>query len=162
VIAGRAPDFSSAEQLVAQPVSILPILLLTLITGPVAEEYGWRGYLHDRLHARFGMFVESLIIGLIWAVWHLPLFYMVGMSSYEAASFWLFVLYHIPLAMLFTWLFVGTGKSMMAVILFHFVHNLTLRFLSPDLTYRLLFMIPIALALSVKWLRTSPDRAAEA
>lgn len=161
LIGGKDPDFSSAQQLLANPVSILPLAFITLISGPLAEEYGWRGYLHDRLCPRFGMIVESLIIGVVWAVWHLPLFYMVGMPPYDTITFWSFALFQILMAFLFTWLFAGTEKSMLAAILFHFMFNFTQRFLSPGLTYRVLLMAPIALVLSIKWLGTNPKNASD-
>jgi membrane protease YdiL (CAAX protease family) len=44
-------------------------------TGPLAEEFGWRGYLLERLCRRVSPLVAGLIIGPVWAAWHIPLFY---------------------------------------------------------------------------------------
>ena len=48
---------------------------MNFFTGPIAEEFGWRGYLLGHLRARYSPVVAGLIIGPIWAAWHIPLFY---------------------------------------------------------------------------------------
>ncbi|MHB1355686.1 MAG: CPBP family glutamic-type intramembrane protease [Anaerolineae bacterium] len=65
----------------AQLGSFLPLL----ITGPLSEEIGWRGYALDRLQTRFSAITSSLIIGVVWGLWHGPLFLMVGTSQHELA-----------------------------------------------------------------------------
>ena len=59
------------------------IFLPLLILGPLSEEIGWRGYALERLQTRWNALTSSLIVGLVWALWHLPLFMMVGTSQYE-------------------------------------------------------------------------------
>jgi CAAX protease family protein len=49
--------------------------LMNFFTGPLAEEFGWRGYFLQRLSRRFNPVAAGLIIALIWATWHLPIFY---------------------------------------------------------------------------------------
>ncbi len=49
------------------------LILFNLILGPLGEELGWRGYFQDHLNSRIGWLEASLIIGVIWCVWHLPL-----------------------------------------------------------------------------------------
>ena len=63
----------------AQLGSFLPLLII----GPLSEEIGWRGYALERLQTRWNALTSSLIVGLVWALWHLPLFMMVGTSQYE-------------------------------------------------------------------------------
>ena len=63
----------------AQLGSFLPLLIL----GPLSEEIGWRGYALERLQTRWNALTSSLIVGLVWALWHLPLFMMVGTSQHE-------------------------------------------------------------------------------
>ena len=63
----------------AQLGSFLPLLIL----GPLSEEIGWRGYALERLQTRWNALTSSLIVGLVWALWHLPLFMMVGTSHHE-------------------------------------------------------------------------------
>ena len=54
--------------------SFLPLLIL----GPLSEEIGWRGYALERLQTHWNMLTSSLIVGVFWGFWHLPLFMMVG------------------------------------------------------------------------------------
>lgn len=56
------------------PFTIIPFALHLFIYGPLPEELGWRGYVLDRLQARWNALVSSLILGAMWALWHLPLF----------------------------------------------------------------------------------------
>jgi uncharacterized protein len=54
-------------------------------TGPLAEEFGWRGYLLERLCCRVSPLVAGLIIGPIWAAWHIPLFYDTVFAHWPSA-----------------------------------------------------------------------------
>ena len=110
------------------PLTIVPFVLITLINGPVPEELGWRGYVLDQLQGRWSALVASIILGAIWAVWHLPLFFFKGMKhdvGVRSLWFWLFALQTIPVTVIFTWIFNNTFRSTLGAILFHFTANLT-------------------------------------
>ncbi|MEZ4863481.1 MAG: type II CAAX endopeptidase family protein [Caldilineaceae bacterium] len=102
-------------------------LFATLI--PFIEELGWRGYVLDRLQASRSALMASLILGVVWSLWHLPLFCVAG--SYQAGlgvgtpAFWLFLVGIVPLSVAFTWIYNNTGRSILAVILFHGMVNFT-------------------------------------
>ena len=66
--------------LFVQQLSSFPALL---ILGPLSEELGWRGYAQERLQTSFNPILSSLIVGVIWGLWHLPLFLMPGTSQHE-------------------------------------------------------------------------------
>jgi membrane protease YdiL (CAAX protease family) len=65
----------------AQLGSAIPLIIL----GPLSEEIGWRGYALDRLQTKWNALESSLMVGLVWGLWHGPLFYMVGTSQHELA-----------------------------------------------------------------------------
>ncbi|MBI9044957.1 MAG: CPBP family intramembrane metalloprotease [Anaerolineaceae bacterium] len=116
----------AALDFLANPFSIfLSFLFVTLI--PFIEELGWRGYLLDRLQEKYSALASSLILGVLWSLWHLPLCFIPG--SYQAGlgvgtlAFWLFFLGIIPLSLPFTWIYNNTGRSTLAVILFHAMVN---------------------------------------
>jgi membrane protease YdiL (CAAX protease family) len=62
----------------------------TLLGGPLGEEPGWRGYALPRLEAIFGPVHGSLLLGLLWTGWHLPLFWYTGWTS---SPLWVYVLF---------------------------------------------------------------------
>jgi membrane protease YdiL (CAAX protease family) len=85
------------------------------------EEIGWRGYALPRLQARHSALVASVVIGIVWAVWHLPKFLTAG--STQSYPFWLFVLGMVASAIIYTWVFNSTGGSLLSVTLLHAAFN---------------------------------------
>jgi membrane protease YdiL (CAAX protease family) len=123
---GIAPE--GVSRLIEQPLLILPTLLFWLLFGPVPEEPGWRGYALDGLQARRTALSSSLIVGVVWSTWHMPLFFIPG--TWQAADvglgtqhFWFYMFTIVFEAVLYTWIYNHTGRSILAVILFHFTGN---------------------------------------
>ena len=118
----------AARNVLSDPLSIVPSILFASLI-PFIEELGWRGYVLDRLQEKHTALVSSLILGVVWALWHLPLFFVPG--SYQAGlgvgslAFWLFMIGIVPLNLPFTWIYNNTGRSTLAVILFHAMVNFT-------------------------------------
>ena len=118
----------SALNLLTDPASIIfSILFASMI--PFIEELGWRGYVLDRLQEKRSALASSLILGVVWSVWHLPMFFV--RDSYQASlgigtpAFWLFLFGIVPLTFALTWIYNNTGRSTLAVILFHSMVNFT-------------------------------------
>ncbi|VVB70054.1 CAAX prenyl protease 2 [uncultured archaeon] len=106
--------------------SILSMLILVLV--PVLEELGWRGYGVDSLVSKFNLFESSIIFGVLWSIWHLPVFFIKG--SYQlslleqnpifALNFFVGI---IPLAIIMNYLFYKNGRSITLIALFHVTAN---------------------------------------
>jgi CAAX protease family protein len=81
-------------------LTIVPFALGVFVHGPFPAELGWRGYVLDRLQSRWNVVVSSLILGAIWALWHLPLFFIKDMihcaQGVWSPWFWQFMLGVIP------------------------------------------------------------------
>lgn len=102
--------------------------LLTIVLAATLEEMGWRGYGEDALAYHYSWFTESIVFGLIWAVWHLPLFWIEGSYHNGLRELGLgyalnFLISVIPLDFLTTWVYVKNNRSMLASILFHLFVN---------------------------------------
>jgi len=128
LLGGRGIEPEALTRLAEQPLLIMPTLFFWLLFGPVPEEPGWRGYALDGLQVRWGALWASLILGVVWSVWHLPLFFIEGTWQAEAVGlgtqrFWLYVLAIVVESVLYTWIYNSTNGSTLAAILFHFVGN---------------------------------------
>jgi uncharacterized protein len=110
----------------------LPLVFLTttLINGPFTEEPGWRGFLLPRLQSSYSPLVASLIVGVIWASWHLPLLISDPTSQRPPLQFVVLVLAQ---SVVFTWVYNGTRGSVLLVILMHGAANSIARLLGPAL-----------------------------
>lgn len=100
--------------------SFIPLIIL----GPLSEELGWRGYALDRLQTKWNALVSSILLGIVWALWHLPLFFMVGTSQHELHfSFPSFMIGLVALSILFTWLHNNTARSIWTAVFFHWLYT---------------------------------------
>jgi uncharacterized protein len=105
--------------------SIARIVVLMVLLVPF-EELGWRGYALPILQRRYSPLASSVILGGIWGLWHLPLAWAcVGhqQSSHPWPYMVAFLATIIPVACLMTWLFNGTGESVLLATLFHISIN---------------------------------------
>jgi len=100
------------------------ILPAIAVSTPVqaGEEIGWRGYALPRLAARFGLGRASILLGLIWACWHLPQFFIPDADTYRQ-SFFVYVLQVTALSVAMAWLYARTNGSVLLVMLLHAAVN---------------------------------------
>lgn len=110
---------------------VLPLLFAVrvFLGGALGEELGWRGWLLPRLGDRYGALAASLIIGLGWAAWHLPLFVSGPRTDQRPPV--QFVLWALGLAVVLTWLYERTRGSVLIVTLFHGMVDTTASVLFP-------------------------------
>ena len=115
---GAWPRFGS------DPWYIIAVVIVTSTPVQAGEEIGWRGYALPRLAARLGLARASLLLGLIHACWHLPLFYLPGHGSY-GQSFPMYVLGVIGASVAASWLYANTNGSLLMTMLLHSAWNQT-------------------------------------
>jgi membrane protease YdiL (CAAX protease family) len=98
-------------------------VLVTILGGPLFEEPGWRGFALPRLQPLHGPLVGTLVLGLLWALWHLPEFLVPSWAESSGGSGFLdivkFVISAIALAIVTTWVFNNTKGSVFMAILVH-------------------------------------------
>jgi membrane protease YdiL (CAAX protease family) len=117
---GATPEYPWAGQPIVLPVAFVFVLLLG---GPLQEEFGWRGVAIDPLQRRFGALGGSLLLGIIWAVWHVPLFFTPSEDVYYNNPFIGFLVSITLLSVLLTWVYNNTNGSLLPVILMHAAWN---------------------------------------
>lgn len=130
LLGGTVPQLNLPTGVPSEPLYvIIPILFLSniFIGGPIAEEFGWRGFALPRLQARIGALFAGLVIGVIWGLWHLPFFiFSEGAPVVGNLPFLWFLLLAVAWSVLFTWVYNNTKGSVLMMILFHTAINTTL------------------------------------
>ncbi|HKZ00789.1 MAG TPA: type II CAAX endopeptidase family protein [Pyrinomonadaceae bacterium] len=112
LIAAEWPRFSTTSWYII----IAGIVFSTPVQA--GEEIGWRGYALPRLAALFGLGLGSIVLGIIWAAWHLPLFLIPGTDT-TGQSFPVFLLAVTALSVAIAWLYARTSGSLMLAMLMH-------------------------------------------
>ena len=107
---------------VAPIVLAIPYFILMLLIGGGQEEFGWRGYAQEPLQEKYGVIPASLVIGVIWGIWHLPLWFMAG-DLHDSYSFLAFVTMTTSISIVYAWLYNSSGKKLIPVMFFHAMSN---------------------------------------
>jgi membrane protease YdiL (CAAX protease family) len=130
VITGHRPDLSANyihnvfpqfPRNLSPWLLFLPFLVFSIVTT-IPEETGWRGFALPRLQRRWGPLLASLVVGSLWGLWHLPDFYYLQ-AAQSGISFPLFLAGTVSTSILFTWIFNGTGGSLLIVSILHASFN---------------------------------------
>jgi membrane protease YdiL (CAAX protease family) len=123
LIAARLLEPDSLAHLPALP-RLLSLLPLTLVkdTGPLGEEFGWRGFALPRLLKRHRPLAAALILGVIWWAWHLPTFFIPALSQHQL-SIPVFLMNSLALSVIMTWLYQRTQGDLLLMILVHLAAN---------------------------------------
>lgn len=114
------PDWKSALPL---PL-LIPVGIVLFISNGLGEEYGWRGFALPRLEMSLSPLTAALIIGVIWSLWHIPLFFITG-TTQQIIPFHEYALQTIVFSFLYSWIAHKTSYSVFAAALFHTVSNLS-------------------------------------
>ena len=122
-LGGGLPSFAFFRQ----EWHLIPVyFLITMIGGPLGEEFGWRGFALPNLQRKWGPMVASVVIGIVWALWHLPLFFQpetlhaqIGLQLLPV-----YVVGEIVLAIIITWVYNKTrGSLLVGGIILHNADN---------------------------------------
>jgi membrane protease YdiL (CAAX protease family) len=164
---GMTSEFVLDTTLLRQPLMILPTFVaMFVVGGSVQEEFGWRGYALPRLLAVWNPLLASVILGLVWGLWHWPLFFVDG-ASQSFMPFGVFVLLAVGFSVLFTLAYLRTERNLFSALLLHTVINTSLSLFPPieqraggnqmALTYLALAYVVVAVVLVLRepgwWLR---------
>lgn len=115
LMGNTAPGFAPANQL-------LPIFLVAVFTGAMGEELGWRGTALPLLQSRWNALVSSLVLGVLWGLYHLPSFLLSGLPLNDIPLI-PFMVAALAITVLVSWTFNRTSGSLIPVFLYHFAFN---------------------------------------
>jgi membrane protease YdiL (CAAX protease family) len=105
------------------PTMALPAVILFFFILAAGEEVGWMGYAFDPMQLQSGALRASLVLGLVWAIWHVPFLVVMMPGSVSVLSHLLTL---VGTRVLLAWIFNNTGKSVFATIVFHAADNTAL------------------------------------
>ncbi len=124
ILGVRLGDAMPELPMLAQPLTVpIAFIVVLLNYGPLQEEFGWRGFVQDRLQTGWSALAASVAVGLMWGVWHLPLFYMNRTDPYYQEPFWGLLLSTVLASILFAWVYNNTGRSILAAMVIHASFN---------------------------------------
>jgi membrane protease YdiL (CAAX protease family) len=163
LMGGPTVSLTAGQSLIATVGGPVPFFVSMLIAGPLAEEPGWRGTAYPRLRASLSCFQAGLVLGVAWAVWHLPLFFIPGTVQAEFGliswSGLLFTLNVIPMALLTGYAYERAGVA--ASIAVHFGVNTTIALLGISSPMTQAFMVVVQFIVAITLLAWQRDRRAD-
>lgn len=156
---GFSADLARAPEVLAGFGGGLLFVVLFLITGPIAEEFGWRGFVQPRLRLRWTPVRTAVVLGSVWALWHVPLYFLPGTGQYETGLFTvgglIFMVTCIPLSLLYLFVTERLGGKVWAAILIHFAGNAIGAFFPSEdpvvLVAQLLITVALAAVVLLAW-----------
>ena len=128
--------------------SLALFLVVLTLTDGLGEELAWRGFALPQLLERYSALIASVVLGVVWGLWHLPLVFTEG-SALFGQPIWLLLADIVAKSILFTWVFVRTRGSVLIAALLHGTTNLFT--VSPTVSLAGGLLLP-GLALGAKWL----------
>ena len=106
------------------PLNIIPFAIFISTPVQSGEEVGWRGYALPRMARSMGLGWASIVLGLVWGCWHLPLFFLPGSDTYHQ-SFPVYITQVTAISVAMAWLWERTGGSLLLTMLMHAAINNT-------------------------------------
>ena len=98
---------------------MIPIAVVSTFPNTLGEEVGWRGFALQKLQVKYTAFISSIIIGIFWGFWHIPMWIAQGYIDLSLLQLITEILSMVALAIIFTWVYNSTKGSLLLVCLFH-------------------------------------------
>lgn len=134
-----------------QTVLVAPVLFVAFFFAAFGEEIGWSGYAIDPMQARWGALGASLMLGAVWAIWHVIPWFEAGNSA--SWVMWQ-VVFTVATRVVIVWIYNNTGKSVLAATLYHAMINVTTflypiygSYYNPEVTGLIVIVFAVAIAL---------------
>lgn len=137
----------------------LPSFIPLIIIGPISEELGWRGYLLEKLQENLSPIYSAIIIGIVWGLWHLPLFFMIGTSQNTLnIPFMSFIVNTTATSIVMTYIVNKSNGNVWSAIAFHWIYTYMAQVISTGINRSIIYnwlepipYVAIATALIIIW-----------
>ena len=148
------------EEIIYDPSSLVVLLLMITLTGALGEELGWRGFALPWLQSRMSALSASILLGIIWVLWHAPLWFA-GLG-FEENPFLAYAITGISFTVLVTWACNNSGGSLLIASLFHLTLNISVNIIHSKALYVhaflfLIFAIIVVVVYGEARLSKSPE-----
>jgi membrane protease YdiL (CAAX protease family) len=114
------PEFEAWAQPAALPIALV---IIFFNSGPLQEEFGWRGYAFEHLRNKYSALTAAIIAGFMWGLWHLPLFFVPRAEDYYNRPMWGLFLTTILVGIILAWFYANTKGSVFVAMLGHTMFN---------------------------------------
>ena len=166
IISGaNIPEMEGLRAIAENPVSIIAVLLVGFfINGAFPEEFGWRGFALQPLLDKLGFIRGNLLLGILWGIWHLPLFFIPSMwfhSQLSVLGITFYIAHSIGLSMMMSLVFIKTRQSILSALLMHMLSNLVANQMGPytdsfhKTIFGLVFIFGIGISIYISVSKTS-------
>ena len=136
LLGGSLPRMKQLTDLMASPLMWPLAAFISFMSGPWSEEFGWRGYALEPITSSYGTIRGTVALGLLWGVWHLPLYFMPatwhGQMGFQLAGFWTFMALSVGMSFIMTWVYQNTNRSILSGLLIHFTSNFSAQLIAPS------------------------------
>ena len=131
LLGAEALGFEGLKLIAKNPLYFFYFLFWGIISGPFSEEFGWRGFLTDRLFNKEKLLNMSLLIGFVWGIWHLPLYFYPAQIQHD----WfminpilglLFIISCMSAALVYTTIYVVAKRKIFPIFFLHMFKNIIL------------------------------------
>ena len=132
------------------PLIAAPIALIGFFLAALFENIGWMGYAFEPMRNRWGLFKSTLLLGVIWGLWHVPMnIFAIPEPEMIVAQ----VIVLITLRFIIVWLYSNTGKSVFIAILLHAIYNVCIIVIPINLVVTAIIMSISAALIFYFWSR---------
>ena len=100
------------------PVFFIVCLIYSTFLNGGNEEIGWRGYILPYLENKYGLIIGSLILGIIWSIWHIPMWFIHGMNHIYM-NFFAFMIFCIGYSYILSWIVKMSGNRLFSGLVAH-------------------------------------------